>query len=263
MEKFNFKGHFKIEMLDKNRQVIDVYEDPNLIMTLARTTMSEIFTNLNTGFVNKFVIGTNGHIGTNLLTPKTANENFVDTRTTLFSTPITTPASPTVLTNTIAQIYEGDIYYVSNATVPGYYEYVGAPATNLQVTQTALDNAALFVIFTPSNPTMTPYQYAINFTIPGTNNNITTGDPALIVSESDSTGTLAPTGSIVNVLHSGTSTTFNIELSNTAGNGQNLTNSAFTEAALFSGNNIFSMKTFVGKIKDNTTTLRVAWTITF
>lgn len=37
----------------------------------------------------------------------------------------------------------------------------------------------------------------------------------------------------------------------------------YTEAGLYAGPNLFSMKTFKGKIKDNTVSLRIIWKITF
>lgn len=90
-------GHFKIETLDLSGNVIDQFEDNNLIVDLARVNMCELISGINVGVpINKFVLGTSGHIGTNILEPKTSSEGFLPTRTQLFSEELATYIYPVV-----------------------------------------------------------------------------------------------------------------------------------------------------------------------
>ena len=51
----NLKGHFKIQSIDVNNNILDEWEEHNMIMENARYTMSELFSNLETNtFINKF-----------------------------------------------------------------------------------------------------------------------------------------------------------------------------------------------------------------
>src|SRR5574344_1277533 len=85
VDKINFKGHLTIQALDKAGNVIDQWADNNMIMESARINMANIIAGMNAGnYINKLVIGTEGHNG-DYLTPKTELEGFVNTRTELFS----------------------------------------------------------------------------------------------------------------------------------------------------------------------------------
>lgn len=178
-----FKGHFTVECLDKNLNVIDRYEEDNLIMDKARINVCDLVTGLSVGkHINKFVLGTQGH-DSSLTDPKTSSDGFISSRTQLFS------------------------------------EETGGTI------------------------------YPISWTVTDSND----ADATNII-ESDS-------GSTVHITRSGTTVTYNIIVPIGAANGTGTV--AYTEAALYASDNIFSMKTFSGKIKDDTVQLRITWSITF
>ncbi|QPX62920.1 hypothetical protein F207_120 [Campylobacter phage F207] len=79
------KGYFKIELLDKDRNVIDTFEKHNLVVNGSRPVLASHMAGRSTTPVNKLVLGTRGHIGNNLMMPKTANEGFTAARTQLFA----------------------------------------------------------------------------------------------------------------------------------------------------------------------------------
>ena len=179
------KGNIIIECLDKYKNIIDRFEEKNLIMDTARIVVSSAVAGVSTtGSINKFIIGTEGKITGDYLTPKTEEQGFISSRTELFS------------------------------------EELGS------------------------------FNYPILFQGPGT----ASGD-CTIISESD-------TGSTVKLDHVGTDVTFTIEIPEFAANNNNSI-VVFTEAALYAGDNIFSMKCFPGKVKDNTVSLKIIWTIKF
>jgi hypothetical protein len=68
-------------------------------------------------------------------------------------------------------------------------------------------------------------------------------------------------GSTATVGQSGSSVTFTFDINSAAGN--NGGNVVYTEAALYTGSDIFAMKTFKAKVKDDSVLLRIIWTITF
>ena len=179
-------GHIIVECLDAQSNVLDRYEEHNLIMDKARTAISELACGL-TGTagkpINKFVLGTEGHKSGDYLTPKTSTEGFISSRTMLFSE----------------------------------------------------DSAS--------------YEYPIVFTNPGT----ATGS-CTIVSEPNS-------GSTIDLVHANNNVEYTIEIPATAANSTGIV--VYTEAALYAGTNIFSMKCFPAKIKDNTVALRIIWKILF
>jgi hypothetical protein len=83
------EGYFKIQQLDKDRNVIDTYEDHNKIMIDSKKVMRNAMKGMVTTtepviaqniHINTFVLGTQGHDG-NLLLPKT----FQYDRSDLFS----------------------------------------------------------------------------------------------------------------------------------------------------------------------------------
>ena len=79
------KGYFKIELLDKDGNVKDTWEKHNLVVNSSRPVLAKHMANRSATPVNKLVLGTKGHIGDNLMTPKTANEGFTAARTNLFA----------------------------------------------------------------------------------------------------------------------------------------------------------------------------------
>lgn len=177
-------GHIVVECLDKNGEVVDKFENHNLIMESARKAMSSIACGLGTSEpINKFVLGTKGHIAGDYLVAKGELDGFVSSRTELFS--------------------------------EEYSEFF----------------------------------YPIEFQNPGTPNGLCT-----ILSELD-------TGSNITLEYLNNDVKYIIEIPEAAANGTGIT--VYTEAALYAGNSIFSMKCFPGKIKDNTVALRVIWTIKF
>lgn len=178
------KGHFTIQSLDKDGNVLDEYKEDNLIMDTARTIMAERLSNIVAKTtIDKIVIGTEGHKTGDILTPKDSSDGFVSSRTQLFS-------------------------------------------------EESAD-----------------YNYSIGFTVPGT----TSGAGTSII-EADS-------GSSMTILQAGNEVTYAVDFATTAANDGGT--ATFTEAALYAGTDIFSMKTFKAKVKDASVTLRIIWKIIF
>lgn len=96
------------------------------------------------------------------------------------------------------------------------------------------------------------FYYTINFGSTGVN-----GDFTLVSEDDSSTGE----SSNVNVVQSASNVTYTIDLPGL--NGNNTGTVVYTEAALYAGTQIFSMKCFKGKIKDDSVQLRVVWTLKF
>ena len=177
-------GHIIVECLDKTGKVLDRFENHNLIMDKARTAMSSLACALTTAEpINKFVLGTEGHITGDFLTPKGEAQGFLSSRTQLFS-----------------------------------------------------EESADFT-------------YPIEFTNPGT-----ASGSCVVDSEPDS-------GTTITMSYVGNDVEYTINIPETAANGAGI--SVFTEAALYAGGNIFSMKCFPAKIKENTVSLKVIWKILF
>jgi len=249
-----FKGHFKIQSIDKNDNVVDVYEDDNMIMLDARTTMAEIFANLNTPkpFIDSFRLSTMGHLNAHdaatesIITPKTPAEGYVMERGRLFGESVTATVGVTSLV-----LQTNDVVNFTDAAVPGYYVYLGT--TNYPNAMT-VSQADIDGVLWASFGAVAPYTYNIDFVLPGNNST----PAALSVVETD-----VGSGSEVTVVQSGSSVTFTIDVAGVAAIGQTGTTSTFTEAALYANGSIFSHKTFKAKIKDSSVTLRIIWTITF
>ena len=75
------KGHMTVEAI-KDNIVVDSWEDANMIMSNARLNMTKIIAGMSGGnYINKVVIGTEGHVDGDILTPKA----YTETRTELFS----------------------------------------------------------------------------------------------------------------------------------------------------------------------------------
>lgn len=250
-----FKGHFQIQAIDafNGMAVIDEWSDSNMIMESARTSMSEIFANLNTStWINKITLGTSGHVGDSILIPKGKDNGFVKERTRLFSESL--PGNVNV-GDTLAVIRKNDLMYINttNSEAQGYYRFISGDVYNYVVNDIVIADTSYWEFV----GTVAPYTYDINFTLPGTNSTVG-GTVATGISEDDS-----GSGSTVKVLQSSTSVTFTIDIATAAANGQNENTSIFTEAALYANERIFAMKTFKAKVKDSTVLLRIVWTITF
>ena len=185
-DKHTLNGHLIVECLDKDKNVIDRFENHNLIMDAARVAMAQMTAGLsNSSQIDRFVIGTQGHNGTDYLSVKTEANGFVGTRTELFS------------------------------------------------------------------ETANVYNYEILFDVPGTANGVCN-----ITSETDIT-----TPSLVTISYTDKTIEYTFEIYEENANDTGV--SVFTEAALYAGTNIFSMKCFPGKIKDNTVSLKIVWKIMF
>ena len=113
-------------------------------------------------------------------------------------------------------------------------------------------NLNKFLISELFSEEISSYNYPIVFTNPGTSNGV-----CAVVSEPDS-GTASTT---INLKYLNNNIKYTIEIPELAANNTGIV--VFTEAALYAGDNIFSMKCFPGKIKDSTVSLRVIWTIIF
>ena len=84
------KGIFKIQTHDSKGNLLDEYEEKNLIVDSARPNLAKLIGGFSTGTpINKFIIGTRGHVdngGTyDILIPKTVVNGLDETRTELFS----------------------------------------------------------------------------------------------------------------------------------------------------------------------------------
>lgn len=181
-EKIKIQGFIKVECLDSCGIVIDKYEEQNLIMDGARSLLSKNIAGLSAAQpMNKFVLGTNGHVDGDYNTAKTAENGFVSSRTNLFSEELLHFTYPIIFTN---------------------------PA--------------------------------------GASGNCT------ITSQPNP-------GNTISRVHSGSTVTYTINIPTTAAN--NAGTVVYSEAALYAGSYLFSMKCFPGKIKDSTVSIRVTWSI--
>ena len=181
-DEYKINGHIIIESIDFNGNIIDRYENHNLIMDGARKLLAKNIAGTSAAVpMNKFVLGTEGHIEGDYSLAKTEAEGFVSSRTKLFS--------------------EETIHF----------------------------------------------NYPITFTNPaGVSGNCTINS--------------APNpGNTISRVMTDSNITYTIVIPTTAGNNAGLV--VYSEAALYAGTNLFSMKCFPGKIKDNTVSLRVIWTI--
>jgi len=189
-EKFDkVHGYFKVEAI-KDGKVIDTFEQKNLIMDEARMTFAKYLANINaTPVIDRFVLGTEGHIGAedvdggDLLAPKTETQGFTSDRDMLFS------------------------------------EATGTNGTNFE---------------------------DIRFTVTGVSGDEVIADDGLTT---------------VKCTVQGTDVVYEIMVHNDACNGTGTI--IYTECAFYTGTEIFSMRTFKGKIKDDTVSLRITWKIMF
>jgi len=191
------RGEFTI-ILEKPDGSIEKYEEKNLIMDLARSTMSQLIGGyLPTKPINKFVLGTLGHVGDNILEYKrTGEDGFDTTRIKTFSEDDNSAQYFTLTFNP-----ESDNF---TKTVEGNGYMRGQDPTN--------DGVSCNITRTISGRTVT-----FTFEIPPEAANNPSGDGVI----------------------------------------------AYTEAALYSNENIFSMKTFPARVKEPSVSMKIIWSIIF
>ena len=201
-DKIDFYGVFSSKSLDKNNNVIDEYTEKNLIMDTARNNMAQIIGGASVGEpINKFVIGTLGHVGTNILDPKQVGTNgFDSTRTYLFSEEAGSGAKNYSIGFTVSGTLDETLENVEGTMFEGTTQ-VAQPAEQINTVRRVI-----------SDRTIT---YTV--TIPAAAANDNTNGAAI----------------------------------------------AYTEAALYSGDEMFSMKTFPARVKEDTVKFEITWAIIF
>ena len=196
------RGHFIFRTFNADG-TMDEYTDKNLIMDTARSNMAKHICGLTTAsIINKFVLGTMGHVNT-ILEPKIAGENgFIPSRIKLFS----------------------------EETAGGGLNY-----------RIAFNTSSAGTSITDSSAVGDMYD-------------------GNVLSFSDDTSY-----NTVQRVISGNTVTYTIDIPLTNANSIDINNPtiAFTEAALYAGTEIFSMKTFPARVKENTVRFQIIWTIIF
>lgn len=251
------EGHFHLECLDKNDNIIDVFDDHNMIMTSARKSMAEIFCKLDEStYANKFVIGNFGCKEGQILNAKDDTDGFTKARTSLFSEIDDVIYHADLVMNTLLNgtyfKYNFDLGTTNNYTL---YKYTGSDRTDLTLSDSFIQSYCTEV-------TDTPNVYTVNFTLPG---HSMESSENCAVTASGATGV-----DEARVSQTDTSATFTFVISTDNANGDQVNandydtpTSLFNEAAIYVNGRIFCMKCFPTKTKDLTVKLRVTWTITF
>lgn len=237
-EFYRFKGHFKIETLDKNDNIIDVYEDHNFIMLPARRTISEMFTNTSHAGLKYLILGTGG---TSNGTPITESNGFNKLRTSLYS------EYRTLYNQNTYHIYKHEIIRVGAK----YYK-------NLQEDGDYFLNSTNLSDTTKYLEVQKPYTYKLEV-----KTNVFDGDTN-IAKNSDNSCVISYTTDSGDNLDN-TSVTYTFEVGMSQANGQDTEReiSTFNEAGMYINNRLFCMKCFNDKVKDNSTKFRITWTIIF
>ena len=204
-DQVNFVGVFSIKAFNADGTV-DEYTEKNLIMDEARRNMAQLVGGVtSTGdtqgmHINKFVLGTKGHNGTDILNYiKVGDAGFTSARASLFSEAIA-----------------GAKNYRIGFDVTGGLDVTDANATGRMYAGGAAgitDSTKNTVRRVVSDRTVT---YTI--TVPATNANSGDTDNPVV---------------------------------------------AYTEAALYAGVEIFSMKTFPARVKEDTVKFEITWSIIF
>jgi hypothetical protein len=237
------RGDFRCEVIKAaTGEIVDEHEQHNLIMTDARTVISRLFAGMQgASLPDTFMLGTAGNKDGSLLQAKEAADGFVKDRNTIFSL-----VTMDVNSGDIVDIMKNSYieYTGADDQYTGLYLYTGSTTINVTLSD-ALINAGDFQYYEDL-----PEIYTTNFTCPGTQI-----DP-------DGDDANATNDAIVKVLVSGTAITFKLELGTEYGNSPD-GSIPYTEAAIFAGDDIFCMKTFPAKFKDETVIFRIQWTITF
>ncbi len=211
-DKIDFYGEFSIKTIDINGNVIGLYSEKNLVMDTARSNMAEIIGGVTASGdpINKFVLGTLGHMNTDILDAQqvaevdiskpSGNQTFDATKTELFSE---------IIAGAINYKIPFDATGVADVTVDGegtaYIAGVPRATTPTDVPMNSIQRVVL-------DKTVT---YTI--TIPVTNANSADGTTPI----------------------------------------------AYTEAGLYAGSELFAMKTFPARVKENTAQFIITWSIIF
>lgn len=204
-DKVQFIGDFSIKSIYADG-TFDEYKEQNLIMDNARSNMAQLIGGVNTGGgfgtpINKIVLGTQGHIGTDILAFKVAGVDYASTQTKLFSeTAVTGGLNYAVTFNTIGDVDVTDSVATGQLFNIDVSQIIDAPTNTVQ--RVVTDRTVTYTI-----------------TIKSTNGNAISAPPNDII--------------------------------------------AYTEAALYAGTDIFSMKTFPARVKESTVELVITWSIIF
>lgn len=206
IDKVQFVGHFNVKSFDKNGNIIDEYNDKNLIMDGGRTNMAQLIGGVTTGTlaakgkpIDRFVLGTKGHHGTNVLDyiqpgDSEAGQLFASTRTNLISEAVNAKN------------------YRINFTTTGGTDVTTTSAVGYHYTGTILNSTD--VTFNTVRRQVVNRAVTYTITVPVENAN-----------------DVSPV--------------------------------AYTEAALYAGGEIFAMKTFPARVKENTVYFIINWSIIF
>lgn len=240
-------------------------------------------------------------IDQNIIYPKTASQGFVKERDRLFSEYITvddTDISVSLKENDLIK-YAGTGN--ASATTNAYYVWVDADAVAINISSTDFADTTIWKAMGTDEPYRYTLEFEMpGVQSAGVNNlkeygliDYTEWDAVTNYLQDDyviyagvyyisltSSGNLGvepgvtanwenywavidffDSGSTGNVTVSGSSVTFTFDINSAAAN--NNGNVVYTEAALYTGSDIFAMKTFKAKVKDDSVLLRIIWTITF
>lgn len=251
MEELHFKGHFHLDCLDKDNNILSSIDDPNLIVTTARKSMAEIFANLEgIKFAHKLVLGTQGCVDGMPFVPKDETSGLDKAREHLFSEVV---GETYQIGDVVEKLLTYDLIKVHDSESDSdiIYRYNGKNADNYII---SAENIS--VDFTKYDTA--PYTYELNFHLPRTN---TFGED-----ESFADGTT----DVAQVVQTDTSVTFTFIISMENGNNQHVNEPGYTvpttlfnEAGLYVNDRLFSIKTFSSRVKDESIKLRIIWTITF
>lgn len=240
------EGHFRLECLDKDDNVIDVYDNHNIIVTAARKSMAELFfRSPNAKYAHKLVLGTQGCKDSSKYKAKDESDGVVKERTHIFSEiPAVVYEYGTLLEN----VMKGDVFALSNGTDVKYY----CSPQNFETIALTDEN---LITWTEVEP---PYTYELTFNMTGVDS--TMYDNLCTSGRND----------IVKAEQKDTSVVFTFYIDTDNGNGQHdkgedydVPTTFFNEAGLYVNDRLFAMRTFPSKIKDGSVKLRVIWTITF
>ncbi len=252
------EGHFCVECIDKNNNIVDKFEDHNMIMVPARKSMAEIFAGLDDSIgAHRIVLGTHGCKDKSIYLAKDEEDGFVKERTKIFS-------ECDDLTYAEGQIFEkmmkGDIVKVSlDGRSIDYFRYNQDSEDVVLDFETMQSDTEKWTQLTSA-----PYTYKIDFNLPGVNSTVKDNCNNI----SDKTDPRAV--DIVRVQQQDTSVVFTFYVDQSNGNKQfgkgeqfDTPTTIFNEAGLYVNNRLFAMKTFSSKIKDDSIKLKIVWTITF
>lgn len=246
------QGHFYMECLDKDNNVIDKYEEHNMIMTDARKSMAEIFANLDgIKHAHRLTLGTMGYKDDSIFIPKDEAYGFTKSRDRLFCEP-----SKRLYNNgdIITTLLRNDIVSIVEGEETAYYLYKGNDTANVLVSDETFASESFTRLKSK------PYSYSVDFTLPGFNVEAPTTIYNANKESLDQIG----------VVQKDTSVIFTFVIDMESGNEQfvdddrfSSPSSLFNEACIVVNDRIFCMKTFPSKIKDDSIKFKIIWTITF